>query len=85
LKAVQKEKRKKEGEKTTNQELTAKKVLLIAVLTMAAIVPGCILYYAIILSTYPSIGVYSVFLSISIITALLLTLAYLLKKRRTEK
>jgi len=80
-------KRSKEGgEKMTNQKLTAKKGLLIVVLTMASVVPACVLYFAIILLTYPFMGFYSAILSISIfVVPLLLAIAYTLKKRRTEK
>ena len=69
-----------------DEKPTAKKGLLIVVLTMAAVVPACALYFAIILVTYPFIGFYSPILSISIfVVPLLLAIAYTLKKRRTEK
>jgi len=68
-----------------NQELTAKKVLLIVVLTIVACVPSLALYLGIFLFTYPFIGAYAPILSLSIIAVpLLLATAYTLK-RRTER
>jgi membrane protein YdbS with pleckstrin-like domain len=72
--------------KMADEKLTADKVLLIVVLTIAAVVPGLALYFAIFLLTYPFIGFYAVILSISIIVVpLLLATAYRLKKWRTKK
>ena len=71
--------RKKETEET----FSVKKILAIVVLTTMAVVPGCALYFVIILLTYPFIGFYSVILSLSIIVVpLLLATAYTLKTRK---
>jgi len=70
-----------------DEKLTAKKVLLIVVLTAIAVPPACVLYYLILFFTYPFIGFYSLILSPSLVggVPLLLAIAYNLEKRRTEK
>ena len=70
-----------------DEKLTAKKVLLIVVLTAIAVPPACVLYFAITLLTYGSIGPYSPILGVAIVggVPLLLATVYTLKKRRTEK
>ncbi len=70
-----------------DEKLTAKKVLLIVVLTAIAVPLACVLYFAIILLTYKRIGFWSPILGVAILggVPLLLAVAYMLEKRRTEK
>ena len=70
--------------KMANEKLTAKKLLLIVVLTAIALVPAYGLFLVIVFLTHPLIGFYSVILGTLIITVpVLLATAYELKKRRT--
>lgn len=72
-----------------DEKLTAKRVVTIALLTVAACVPGIFVYLAITLLLGPFFGSFSAIIGMLVIVGPLLTaLAYLLTretKKRTEK